>query len=68
MVRGLETRLPRMSNVFDGGDPARGVAVKNVLNGLASGTRTGGVVLPSRRISITRFSETVLPDASAPET
>ncbi len=53
-------RVPRSSSVFDGGEPARTVAVKKSVNGFLSGTGTELLIELSGRISSRRSSETCL--------
>ena len=47
-------RVPNSSSVFDGGEPARAVAVKKSVNGFLSGTGTGLLTEPSGTISSKR--------------
>jgi hypothetical protein len=60
------SRTPSNSNLFEGSVPARIVAVKKLVNGFFSGTRTDLLTAPSDRICSTRFSETRRPLASEP--
>ena len=61
-------RVPRSSSVFDGGEPARMVAMKKSVKGFLSGTGTELLTAPSGRISSRRFSEMDLPVAFEPLT
>jgi len=54
-------RVPSSSSVFDGGEPARIVAVKKSVKGFLSGTITELLAEPSGRITSRRSSETCLP-------
>ena len=53
-----------MSNVVDGTEPPRTVAVKNSGIGYFKGTRTGVPIAPSWPSSTRRFSDTAFPEAS----